>query len=517
MRSKHIVANAEASGPGFVNLVVRDDALWENLRLRLQSPRLGIPNRENGRRTVIDYSSPNIAKEMHVGHLRTTVLGDCLVPVLQFLAADVVRQNHLGDWGSQFGMLIQYLDENPDRPWRAADLSSADSPISALDNIYQDARANFGRDAGFAARARSRVVELQRGDPQTLAQWREIVDESEQQFRKVYERLDVLLTPQDSFGESEYNTQLADVVAELTAAGVAEESEGAVVVLSERFTAPDGRPVPLILQKSDGGYGYDATDLAAIRYRTKVLHAQHLIYVTDSRQSTHFQMIFDAARRVGWLDDTVSAEHVGYGAVLSRDGRPFKTREGGTVRLADLIDDAVRHSKSLIENRGIAAEGTDLDQLAWQIGIGAIKYADLSTSREKDYVFDLDRMVSLDGNTGMYLQYAHARICSILRRAGNSPDDLTFPLPFDPEERALALTVDAYPDVVLEVGRTLEPHRLCAYLYRLARDFTNFYDKCNVLNSPFDIRMNRLALCRLVAHTLSEGLRLLGVPAPERV
>lgn len=297
MRTKDIVANAEASGPGFVNLTVRDDVLWENLRSRLDSSRLGIPKLEAGRRTVIDYSSPNIAKEMHVGHLRTTVLGDCLARVLQFLGAKVIRQNHLGDWGSQFGMLIQYLDENPGRPWRAADLSPADSPISALDDIYQDARAKFDHDAGFALRARSRVVELQRGDPQTLALWREIVDESEKQFRKIYERLDVSLAPEDSFGESQYNSQLGEVVAELSRAGVAEESEGAVVVLSERFTAPDGRPVPLILRKSDGGYGYDATDLAAIRYRTRVLRAQRLIYVTDSRQSTHFQMIFDAARR----------------------------------------------------------------------------------------------------------------------------------------------------------------------------------------------------------------------------
>ena len=378
---------------------------------RLGGPHLGIDAPERGRRTVVDYSAPNIAKEMHVGHLRTTIIGDCLVRVLAFLGADVVRQNHLGDWGTQFGMLIQYFDEHPDTTWRHDQLADDMSAVSALDGLYRAARAAFDSDSAFADRARARVVALQAGDEATIARWREIVTESELAFREIYDRLGVLLEPEDSAGESFYNAWLPNVVGELTQSGIAVESDGALIVPSEDVVGPDGNPVTLMVRKKDGGYGYDTTDLATIRYRIDDLKADRLLYVVDARQALHFRLIFEVARRAGWLTDEVEAVHVAFGTVLGPDGRPFKTRSGGTVKLTDLLDAAVSTARSIVAEKAHELSEAELDQIAEHAGIGAVKYADLSTSRTKDYSFDVERMVSFSGNTGVYLQYAHTRIC----------------------------------------------------------------------------------------------------------
>ncbi|QFU92931.1 arginine--tRNA ligase [Amycolatopsis sp. YIM 10] len=492
------------SGPGFLNITVSDHAVWQQISARLASPRLGMGTPELGRRTVVDYSAPNIAKEMHVGHLRTTIIGDSLARVLGFLGAEVIRQNHLGDWGTQFGMLIQYLDEHP-------------SATSTLDEMYRAARAEFEADAAFADRSRTRVVALQSGEPDTVARWREIVAESEKAFRVIYDRLGVLLTPEDSVGESFYNPLLAETVAALKDAGIAVESEGAVVIFSAEVTGPDGKPVPLMLRKRDGGFGYDTTDLATIRYRIRVLRADRLLYVTDSRQALHFRLIFEAARRAGWLTEEIEAAHVPYGTVLGSDGRPFKTRAGGTVRLMDLLDDAVARARAVVAEKNPGLEPAELDRIAEEAGIGAVKYADLSTSRIKDYTFDVDRMVALAGNTGVYLQYAHARISSILRNAGDADPVIDATVPLTAAERALALELDAYANTLIDVSQTLEPHRLCGYLYALARAFTTFYEVCPVLKAPNPVRGNRLALCHLTARTLGHGLGLLGIAAPTRM
>ncbi|OLT13841.1 arginine--tRNA ligase [Pseudonocardia sp. CNS-139] len=505
------------SGPGFLNISVADRRVWEQVAARLAEKRLGVGESEAGRRTVLDYSAPNVAKEMHVGHLRTTIIGDSIARVLGFLGADVLRRNHLGDWGTQFGMLIQYLDEHPDATWHHDELGAGASSVSALDGLYRQARAAFDADPAFADRSRARVVALQAGDTETVARWREIVAESEKAFREIYDRLGVLLTPEDSVGESFYNPMLADTVAELLAAGIAVESEGAVVIFSEEVTGPDGQPVPLMVRKRDGGYGYDTTDLATIRHRIRDLKADWLLYVTDSRQALHFRLIFEAARRAGWLTDDVDAEHIAYGTVLGPDGRPFKTRAGGTVRLMDLLDDAVARARAVVAEKNPDMAPVELDAIAEQAGIGAVKYADLSTSRVKDYAFDVDRMVSFTGNTGVYLQYAHTRIRSILRRAGDPETTVVPDGPLEPAERALALELDAYAGVLAEVAATLEPHRLCGYLYDLARDFTTFYEACPVLKAEDTVRANRLALCRLTARTLEHGLGLLGITAPERM
>ncbi|MGC7094040.1 arginine--tRNA ligase [Amycolatopsis lurida] len=492
------------SGPGFLNITVSDHAVWQQISARLASQRLGLGTPELGRRTVVDYSAPNIAKEMHVGHLRTTIIGDSLARVLGFLGAEVIRQNHLGDWGTQFGMLIQYLDEHP-------------SATSTLDDMYRAARAEFEANAAFADRSRARVVALQSGEAGTVARWREIVAESEKAFRVIYDRLGVLLTPEDSVGESFYNPLLAETVAALKDAGIAVESEGAVVIFSAEVAGPDGKPVPLMLRKRDGGYGYDTTDLATIRYRIRELRADRLLYVTDSRQALHFRLIFEAARRAGWLTGEIEAAHVPYGTVLGSDGRPFKTRAGGTVRLMDLLDDAVARARTVVAEKNPGLEPGELDRIAEQAGIGAVKYADLSTSRIKDYTFDVDRMVALAGNTGVYLQYAHARISSILRNAGGTEPMIDTAVPLTAAERALALELDAYANTLIDVSRTLEPHRLCGYLYALARSFTTFYEACPVLKAPDPVRGNRLALCRLTARTLEHGLGLLGIAAPDRM
>ena len=516
------IADVEVSGPGFLNITTKDAAVWRQLGLRLAGERLGVDVPEQGRRVVIDYSAPNIAKEMHVGHLRTTIIGDSLARVLGHLGATVIRQNHLGDWGTQFGMLIQYLDEHPDARWRHSDLLAGEvdpgaSTVSALDGLYRVARTEFDEDPAFADRARARVVALQAGDEATLGRWREIVDESELAFREIYGRLGVLLEPGDSAGESFYNQWLPEVVEELLAAGVATYSDGAVVVESKEVKAPDGQPAVLMVQKRDGGYGYDTTDLATLRYRVRDLKADRILYVVDARQALHFRLIFEAARRMGWLTEGVEAVHVAFGTVLGPDGRPFKTRAGGTVRLMHLIDEAVDSARRTVAEREPDLPPTELDRIAEQAGVGAVKYADLSTSRVKDYTFDIARMVSLTGNTSVYLQYAHARIRSILRKAGETETVPDPGLPMHPAERALVLALDEFGDVLRDVAEASEPHRLCNYLFETAKAFTDFYENCPVLPAEEGVRANRLALCRLAAATLRDGLELLGIAAPERM
>jgi arginyl-tRNA synthetase len=516
------IAEVKVSGPGFLNITVADQGLWRQLDRRLADDRLGVERSEQGARVVIDYSAPNIAKEMHVGHLRTTIIGDSLARVLGHLGATVIRQNHLGDWGTQFGMLIQYIDEHPEARWRHSDLESDEvepgaSTVSALDGLYRVARAEFDADEAFADRSRARVVALQAGDEATLARWREIVDESEIAFRQIYGRLGVLLEPGDSAGESVYNQWLPEVVEELLAAGVAKHSDGAVVVESEEVKAPDGQPAVLMVQKRDGGYGYDTTDLATLRYRVRDLKADRILYVVDARQALHFRLIFEAARRMGWLTESVEAVHVAFGTVLGPDGRPFKTRAGGTVRLMHLIDEAVDSARRTVAEREPDLSPAELDRIAEQAGVGAVKYADLSTSRVKDYTFDIARMVSLTGNTSVYLQYAHARIRSILRKAGDATTAPDPSLPMHPAERALVLALDEFGDVLRDVDAASEPHRLCTYLFETAKAFTDFYENCPVLSAEEGVRANRLALCRLAAATLHDGLGLLGIAAPDRM
>jgi arginyl-tRNA synthetase len=413
-----LLAGCEVAGPGFLNLTFTDDALIAQVgrRLaggRLAGGRLGVGQPEAGTTTVIDYSQPNIAKEMHVGHLRSTIIGDALVRILEHIGGKVVRQNHIGDWGTQFGMLIQHLVEHP-QPL------AGEPAMIRLGTLYRTARAAFDTDETFADRARQRVVALQAADPQTMALWQDIVAESTAYFTAVYARLDVRLTPADAVGESFYNPMLAGVAADLEASGVATVSDGALCVFFDNVLGPDGAPVPLIVRKSNGGFGYAATDLAAVRHRVTHLHADRILYVVDARQALHFRMVLATARRAGWLPDTVEVAHVAFGTVLGPDGRPFKTRSGETVRLADLLTAAVDRARDVVAVKNPNLSGAALELRARQVGIGAVKYADLSTGRTRDYAFDPQRMVALTGNTGVYLQYAHARIRSILAKAGAS-------------------------------------------------------------------------------------------------
>ncbi|MGC0252574.1 arginine--tRNA ligase [Pseudactinotalea sp. Z1748] len=532
LSAPELIEQVEISGPGFVNLRLSDEALWEQVRARAGDDRLGVPATETGRRTVIDYSAPNIAKEMQVHHLRSTIIGDALARVLDFLGSDVVPQNHLGDWGTQFGMLIQYIDEHPEANWRLSDLDPGQdgpqaSPVSALEQLYKKARAIFDADPDFADRSRARVVALQGGDPGTVTVWEEIVKESQHSFDAIYERLGVRLTPADSAGESSYNGVLGDVAQELADAGIAEISDGALVVQSEEVTGADDRPAVLMVRKSDGGYGYDTTDLATIRHRIRNLGADRILYVVGAEQGLHFRLIFEAARRAGWLTQDVVAEHVPFGSVLGPDGKRFRTREGKTVRLVDLLDDASAAALKVVRE-GAEAKGEQVDEaalatIAEQAGIGAVKYADLSNSRVKDYVFDAERMTAFNGNTGVYLQYAHTRLASILRRAAERdlavPDAAQVALngALEPAERALVLRLDTFGQALTEVAADLEPHRLAGYLYDLARVFTDFYDACPVLASEGAVRQRRLVLVDLTRRTLATGLDLLGISAPNRM
>lgn len=490
----------EIAGPGFINLTLRPEALADLVTTMGADDRLGVPV-PVPETVVIDYSAPNAAKEMHVGHLRSTIIGDAIARLLGWQGHRVVRQNHIGDWGTPFGMLVEQL----------RDSGPGAHSIGDLNAFYRTAREKFDTDEDFRDRSRRRVVALQSGDDETRALWQTVIDQSAEYFDEVYERLGVLLTRADLAGESRYQSMLGPIADELDRHGLLRESDGAQCVFPAGFTNRDGEPLPLIVRKADGGYGYDTTDLAAIRYRIQDLKANRLLYVVGSPQREHFQMIFQTAREAGWLTDEVTATHVGFGSVLGADGRMLRTRAGVSVRLTELLDEAVARAAVQVRARGAEV---DADSVARAVGIGAVKYADLSTDRMKDYTFDYDRMLAFDGNTAPYLQYAHARIRSIFRRTEEAPGPVTVT---EQAERDLVIALLGFADLVPEVAASLEIHRLCGYLYDLATTFTRFYEHCPVLRAEPATRASRLALCAQTARVLELGLDLLGIEAPQRM
>ncbi|MFF7867509.1 arginine--tRNA ligase [Streptomyces qaidamensis] len=520
VESGEVIKDVEVSGPGFLNITITDRAITETLAARYadDTGRLGVPQAQQPGTTVIDYAQPNVAKEMHVGHLRSAVIGDSVMRLLEFTGENVVRRHHIGDWGTQFGMLIQYLEEHPHELDHKAEEVSGEEAMSNLDRLYKAARKLFDADEEFKNRARRRVVDLQAGDPQTLAMWQKFVDESKIYFFSVFEKLDMEIRDEDIVGESGYNDMLAETCRLLEESGVAVRSEGALCVFFDDIKGPDGNPVPLIVQKSDGGYGYAATDLSAIRDRVFAIKANTLLYVVDARQSLHFKMVFETARRAGWLNDDVEAVQLAFGTVLGKDGKPFKTREGETVRLVDLLDEAIDRASAVVREKAQDLSEEEIAERGTQVGVGAVKYADLSTSANRDYKFDLDQMVSLNGDTSVYLQYAYARIRSILRKAGASRPAAHPELELHEAERALGLHADAFAATVAEAAAEYAPHKLAAYLYQLASLYTTFYDKCPVLKAETQEQIeNRLFLCDVTARTLHRGMALLGIRTPERL
>lgn len=504
------VAKAEVSGPGFINITLADDWIAAQSAQQLADPRLGVAPAEHRRRVVVDYSGPNVAKELHAGHLRATSVGDAIARVLEYLGHEVIRAAHLGDWGTQFGMLIEHALEIGER---ATYDQLASGEFTAF---YQAARAKFDSDPAFADQARKRVVQLQAGEPDTIRLWQLLVDDSTEYLRKIYARLNITLTDADMAPESFYNSMLGDVCDELERRGIAVMSDGALCAFPPGFTGRDGKPVPLMLRKSDGGYGYDSTDAAAIRYRLTEIGVTRIIYVVGAEQSQHLQMIFELARQAGWLVPPATAEHAVIGLMTGPGGQRLRTRSGEQVKLADLMDEAVDRAATVIADR--YSDPLQRSQIAEAVGIGALKYGDLSVARASGYVLDFDRLLALTGNTGPYLQYATARIRSIFARAGLDPADAAGPIALgEVAERALALRLLGFGRAVTDVAATAEPHKLAGYLFELASTFTVFYEQCPVLSAADETRSSRLALCALTLNVLMTGLHLLGIPVPDRM
>jgi arginyl-tRNA synthetase len=504
----------EIAGPGFINLTLSKAAVAQATQRMLLDPRLGVELPAAAQRVVVDYGSPNLAKEMHIGHLRSTIIGDAIVRVLRFAGHAVILQNHIGDWGTPFGMLLeQLIDEGWDQ--------AGDHKLSDLNALYERARAHFEAEPAFAERSRQRVVRLQGGDADTLAFWQRLIVESCSHMNQVFQKLGVLLGDADLRGESFFNSRLSKVVEDLRAAGLLVESDGAQVVFCEGFTSKSGAPLPLIVQKSDGGYGYAATDLAAARFRTQELGAQRVVYVVDARQSDHFAMVFWTLRAAGWIGPDVTLEHVAFGTILGADKKPFKTRSGGVVKLAEVLDEAVVRARAALESKDRGLGSAELESISRAVGTGAVKYADLSSDRIKDYVFDYDRMLALEGNTAPYLQYAYVRVQSILRRAreeGVAAHANAALIVTEPVERQLMLLLLRLPRVIDQVVRSLEPHRLCVYLYELASLVHQFHERCPVLKAPdAAVQASRLALSDLAGRSLRLGLELLGVSVVDRM
>jgi len=508
-----VCERVEIAGPGFINLTLKAAFVEHSLAALARDDRLGVPSAAVKDRVVVDYSAPNVAKEMHVGHLRSTIIGDALARLLEFAGHEVVRQNHIGDWGTPFGMLIEQLLDVGE--------SGAQASMGELSDFYRGARVKFDSDPKFADRARERVVLLQAGDARTLALWRQLVDLSTRYFSSVYELLGIGLRNDDVRGESAYNSVLSEIAADLERKGLASINDGALCAFPPGFTNRENEPLPLIVRKQDGGYGYAATDLAALRYRTQTLRATRILYCVGSPQAQHLAMVFAVAAQAGWLAPPARAEHVAFGSVLGPDKKILKSRAGEVLRLTDLLDDAIQRAEGELASRDPALDASARRALAVQIGIGAVKYADLANDRIKDYVFDLERMVAVEGRTGPYLQYAHARMQSIFRKAAEAGiarvADAAIAVA-EPAERKLALELLDFGTAVVEAGETLRPHRLAGYLYDLATAFTAFFENCPVLKAPNDAtRDSRLALCDLTAHVLARGLNLLGIAAPERM
>ncbi|MGE0308126.1 MAG: arginine--tRNA ligase [Acidimicrobiia bacterium] len=508
------VCTLEIAGPGFLNVTFTDAFVEAQLAALAADDRLGVRVAPVSETVVVDYSAPNVAKEMHVGHLRSTVIGDAVVRLVEFAGHRVIRENHIGDWGTQFGMLIEHL----------LDLGETEGAsglgVGDLDGFYKSASAKFKSDEAFQERARHRVVMLQGGDPETRRLWGLLVAESARYFQEVYRLLGVKLTNDDLAGESTYNDLLPQVVDRLRDVGLLTESDGADVVFPPGYTNREGEPLPLIIRKRDGGYNYATTDLATIIDRRERLGADRSLYVVGAPQAQHLQMVFAVAAQAGWLPDPSSCVHVAFGSVLGADGRMLRSRSGESVKLVELLTEAIDRATEAVAEKNPELGADERAAVGRMVGLGAVKYADLSTDRIKDYRFDWERMLSFDGNTAPYLQYAHARICSIFRRAEITRDQVTTAQPIlrTPQERSLAMRLLGFDGAVWDAIDRYSPHRLCTYLFDLASDFTTFYEACPVLKADSDeLKASRLALCDLTARVMARGLDLLGIDAPERM
>jgi arginyl-tRNA synthetase len=504
------ISKVEIAGPGFLNFYQNSAALAERLDALLADARLGVRKAGKRQRVVVDLSSPNLAKEMHVGHLRSTIIGDAVARVLEFLGDEVIRQNHVGDWGTQFGMLLAFMEENP---------AAAESELADLEGFYRAAKKRFDDSPEFAERARELVVQLQAGEPECLRLWHRFNDISLSHCQQAYDRLNVKLTPADVKGESAYNDDLPTVVAELRAKGLLSESDGAQCVFMDEFKNADGNPLPVIVQKAGGGYLYATTDLAAMRYRSQVLKADRALYFVDQRQALHFQMAFEVARRAGFVHQGMQLEHMGFGTMNGADGRPFKTRDGGTVKLIDLLDEAEQRAYDLVKDKNPELAEGELQDIARAVGIGAVKYADLSKHRTSDYSFNFEQMLSFEGNTAPYLLYAYTRVASVFRKLGSEFDGVAgrIILAAD-QELALAGKLAQFGEVLGGVADKGVPHLLCAYLYDLAGLFSSFYEHCPILAAEDPAtQQSRLRLAALTGRTLKQGLELLGLETLERM
>lgn len=507
-----IANKVEIAGPGFINIFLDPAFLADNVNRALQSERLGV-TKPQAQTIVVDYSAPNVAKEMHVGHLRSTIIGDATVRTLEFLGHKVIRANHVGDWGTQFGMLIAYLEKQQQE--NAGEMALAD-----LEGFYREAKKHYDEDEAFAERARSYVVKLQGGDQYFLQMWRKLVDITMSQNQITYDRLNVTLTRDDVMGESLYNPMLPGIVADLKAKGLAVESEGATVVFLDEYKNKEGEPMGVIIQKKDGGYLYTTTDIACAKYRYETLHADRVLYYIDSRQHQHLMQAWTIVRKAGYVPDSVPLEHHMFGMMLGKDGKPFKTRAGGTVKLADLLDEALERARRLVAEKNPDMSADELENLAKVVGIGAVKYADLSKNRTTDYVFDWDNMLAFEGNTAPYMQYAYTRVLSVFRKAGideNAMNDAPVVIAED-REAQLAARLLQFEETLSVVAREGTPHVMCAYLYDLAGLFSGFYEHCPILSAESEeTRNSRLKLALLTAKTLKLGLDTLGIETVERM
>lgn len=506
-----IASKVEIAGPGFINIFLDSQWLAQQVQQALSAPRLGVTAVEP-QTVVIDYSAPNVAKEMHVGHVRSTIIGDAMARTLEFLGHNVIRANHVGDWGTQFGMLIAYLEKQQNE-------HHDDIALSDLEAFYREAKKTYDEDDVFAERARGYVVKLQGGDEYCRTMWKKLVDITMTQNQKVYDRLNVTLTRKDVMGESLYNDMLPGIVADLKAKGLAVESEGATVVFLDEFKNKEGEPMGVIIQKKDGGYLYTTTDIACAKYRYETLHADRVLYFIDSRQHQHLMQAWTIVRKAGYVPESVPLEHHMFGMMLGKDGRPFKTRAGGTIKLSDLLDEAVDRATKLVTEKNPEMPADELQALAQDVGIGAVKYADLSKSRTTDYIFDWDNMLAFEGNTAPYMQYAYTRVLSVFRKAGIELSGVTGNVIISEErEAALATRLLQFEETIGLVARDGTPHVMCAYLYDLAGLFSGFYEHCPILSAEDEATRNsRLQLALLTAKTLKQGLDTLGIATVERM